>query len=303
MAVPNGKTPKQILEENTQKLEECKIKYNLLDDRRKWMANGIKLEGSIKRWTEKVIESSNYVEGEVLSKGARSHLKKVYAFAKYGKWSAGADKGTRETKKGVIAEIDSIRLICSLENKDLCKNEERISNDFLTGIPDLFIGSSIYEAQYLIDVKTSWDIETFLNNLGKPLNNSYWWQIQGYMAITGAKLGEVSFCLVNTPESLLNQERFRLKERLDSVTDIDPVFLEAEKQLVNNMTFNDIPEKERRIQFLVERDNEAIGKVYKKVVKCREYLSEIEELHLQGTFLAKEPELEEEKQDNGENNE
>lgn len=288
------KTPMEIWEYCSNKLSDYTIKFSLLDEKKQTQAGGKKIQGYIEKWTEKVTKWDLLKDQEILSVGAKSHLKKVYAYAKYGKWSASMDKGTKETNKGILAEQDSINLICLLEDKNLQKNEERISNEFLTGIPDLFMGENVTVAQYIIDVKTSWDIETFLNTLGKPLNTAYWWQIQGYMAITGAKLGEVSYCLVNTPESLLNHERYKLKERMDIVTDEDPEYRLEEMKLINNMKFDDIPEKERRIRFLVERDDEAIEKIYKKVLKCREYLSEIEELHLQGTFLAKELPKEEE---------
>lgn len=292
------KSPLDRWQQCTDKVKEYNCKYELLDDKKRAQTAGAKMLAQLKNWEVKLKEAELVKDSVVLSTGAMSHLKKVYAYAKYHKWSAGADKGSKQTNKGVIAENSSVELICRLEDKQYIKNEERVENEFLTGIPDLFMGDNIYNAQYIIDVKTSWDIETFLNTLGKPLDNKYWWQIQGYVAITGAKLGEVSYCLVNTPESLLNHERYKLKERLDSVTEEDPVYKLAEYELVNNMTFDDIPEKDRRIRFLVERDDEAIEQVYKKVAKCREYLAEIEELHMQGTFLAKTPTQDEESEEN-----
>jgi hypothetical protein len=183
------------------------------------------------------------------------------------------------------------------------KNEERIVNGFLTGIPDVFVGESIYKAQYIIDVKSSWDIESYLINLGRPLYSNYWWQIQGYLAITGALVGEVAYCLVNTPQSLINNEVYRLKERMDVVTDEDPAFKIKEKELINNLMFDDIPENDRVLRFLVERDDEAIAKIYKKVEMCREYMIEIEQLHKQGVFLAVQPDTEEESEENNDDSE
>jgi hypothetical protein len=150
------------------------------------------------------------------------------------------------------------------------------------------------ESESIIDIKSSWDIETFMDNLGKPLYAGYWWQIQGYLAITGAKIGEVAYCLVNTPPSILNHEKYKLMERLDAATELDSAYIKKEKELISNMTFDDIPEEDRVIRFLVERDDEAIEKVYRKVEKCREYLAEIEELHNQRIFLAREVVLEQE---------
>ncbi len=282
-------TPKQKYERSVGFVTYWQAKYDAIEENKRSQKNAINTLAKLDFHKKSVIELEPFKNDEPLSKGAMSHLKKVYGYAKYGKWCAIADKGTKYTNKGTLAEQTSIELASRVRGAGLVKNEERVNNEFLTGIPDIFLGESIYNAEYIIDIKTSWDIETFLDNLGKPLDNQYWWQIQGYLAITGAKIGEVAYCLVNTPESILNGEKYRLKERMEAVTELDPKYVLAEKQLINNMTFDDIPESERIIRFIVERDDEAIEKVYKKVVQCREYLSEIEKMHLQGIFLAKEP--------------
>lgn len=292
MSGGRGRTNLQKWQDANDKVAEWRTKFDTLEEKKKEQASGKAILIKIDSWTVKANELYTTKDVEELSSGAKSHLKRVYGYAKYGKWCASSDKGTKYTNKGTLAEMDSINLISRLQGVQYEKNEERVSNDYLTGIPDVFLGKSIYEAEYVIDIKTSWDIETFLNNLNKPLCNSYWWQIQGYLAITGAKLGEVSYCLVDTPTSIINNELYKLKERMDVVTDEDPAYLIKQQELINNMTFGDMPESERRLRFYVERDDEAIQKVYRKVELCREYLNEIESLHLQGEFFAKEPEQE-----------
>ncbi len=284
-----GMTPKQKWEKSVEFLNYWQEKYDAIDVSKRHLKTSLKAVERIEFHKKNTALLEIFKDNEPLSTGAMSHLKKVYGYAKYGKWSASVDKGTKYTNKGTLAEQASIDLICRLAEMRLSKNEIRVQNEYLTGIPDLFYGESIYQAEYIIDVKTSWDIETFLDVLGKPLDTGYWWQIQGYMALTGAKLGEVSYCLVNTPESILNHEKYKLKNRMDSVTEEAPEFKEAANKLVNNMTFDDMPETDRRLRFIVERDDAAIEKVYRKVIECRKYLTEIEQLHQQGTFLAKEP--------------
>jgi hypothetical protein len=41
-----------------------------------------------------------------------------------------------------------------------------------------------------------------------------------------------------------------------------------------------MPEHERRIVYKVERNDDDLQKAYKQVEKCREYLIEIEKMHL-----------------------
>lgn len=223
-----------------------------------------------------------------LTTGAKSYLKRMYGEIKYGKTTMSKEKGTKYMNKGKMAEQVSIDLINFLDGTQYVKNEIRLQNQFITGIPDTFRGKSIYEADYVPDVKTSWDFDTFIENVGKPLNPLYWWQEQGYFDLTNALSGEVSYCLVNTPDSIIEEEKFKLARRLDAVTSESPEYRLAEAILVNNMTFDEIPANERRLKFEVVRDDNAIETIHRKIPQCREYLSEIQELHLTGFFTDKE---------------
>jgi hypothetical protein len=285
MSKGKEKSPKQLWEEACEKLAEWQAKWDKMDERLRGMANGKKAAQRIVECQAKVDELAVNKDDEPLSKTAKSYLKKYYAYLKYGKWSAALDKGNRYTKKGILAEPDSITLVSFLDDRPYSKNTERFQDEYLTGEPDIVDHRE--DGPYIIDVKTSYDIETFMDCLGKDLTPLYWWQIQGYFALCGSTSGEVSYCLVDTPEVLLNQEKMWLLNRMDAATNLNPEYLEAERELVNNMTFSDIPHADRRIRFIVERDDEAIEKIYKRVAKCREYLAEIQELHAIGTFAAK----------------
>lgn len=282
-----SKTPKQIYDETFQKMQECNAKYEALTDRLKGMKTGDNLLEKIAKLSKRIMELEPIKDHDPLPTTAKSYLKKYYAFLKYGKWSASMDKGNKFVNKGKLAEEDSIDLISRLDKILLTKNEERLENEFLTGIPDIFLGENILKAEYVYDVKTSWDVETFFDQLDKELNPIYWWQMQGYLALTDCQQGEVSYCLVNTPATILEGEKYALLRRFDVISEEDPRFKEAEKELINNMTFDDIPMERRRLKFVVKRDDEAIERIYKRAKLCREYLQQIQELHLQGVFDAK----------------
>lgn len=286
------KTPRQLWEDACVKRDEWQVKYEALDDRKKAMKSGQNIAVKMFDWQLKVNFLAENKDDEPLSKTAKSYLKKYYFYLKYGKWSASLDKGNKYTNKGKLGEPASIALISFLDNRPYYKNPERFDDEFLTGEPDVI--DFRLDGVYVIDVKTSWDIETFGDVLDKDLTTLYWWQIQGYMALTGAKSGEVSYCLVDTPEVILNQEKQWLFKRIDAATELNPEYMAAEKELVNNMTFSDMPEEDRRIKFTVERDDEAIERIYKRVAKCREYLAQVQELHGKGVFAAKSIKNEEE---------
>lgn len=282
-----AKTPKQVYDETAEKLREANAKYEALTDRLKGMKTGDNLLEKICTLDKKLKELEPTKNDDPLTRTAKSYLKKYYAFLKYGKWSASLDKGNKFVNKGKLSEEDSIDLISRLDKMLLKKNEERIENEFLTGIPDIFLGEDILKAEYVYDVKTSWDVETFFDQLDKELNPIYWWQMQGYLALTDCEQGEVSYCLVNTPATIMEGEKYALLRRFDVISEEDPRFREAEKELINNMTFDDIPMERRRLKFVVKRDDEAIARIYNRVKLCRDYLQRLQELHMQGVFDAK----------------
>jgi hypothetical protein len=212
-----------------------------------------------------------------LSDTAKRFLIRTYAIEKYNRTS---EVTTKQMSKGIICEDDSIDLFSEVENKEYKKNNKRVFNEFLAGTPDLYDGKDLYDADIIIDIKSSWDIITYLKNISQPLNSQYYWQLQGYMALTGAKVGVVAYCLVNTPDSIIEGEKYNLMRKMDVATEDNPRFKNEVAKMIRNMTFNDIPPNERVLRFEVERDDADIEKIYKKVVKCREFLTEFEAEHL-----------------------
>lgn len=221
-----------------------------------------------------------------LSATAKTYLKKVYAEVKYGRKE---DFTSKYTDKGNLAEEDCITLLSRLDKKLYKKNDQRLQNEFLTGELDIYEGEHILKAEYVIDNKASWSLFTFLAVLGEKLDPKYDGQVQGYMALTGAPKGEVSYCLVNTPEEIILEEKKKLLFKMNAAgkagTEYSPAYVEACLVLEKNMLFNDIAMEDRRIKFEITRDDAYITRVYEMVKKCRLYLAEIEELHLNGRPL------------------
>lgn len=210
-----------------------------------------------------------------LSESAITHLVDIYVSKKYGR---NTDISSKYIEKGLSVEEDSITLFSRVRSDFYKKNEENIKNDFLTGTPDLYKGCSIFNADHVVDVKSPWDIFTFFRNIAKPMNKLYYWQLMGYMALTGAKSATLAYCLVNTPESIILDEERKLMYKMNAGTTENPDFIEACEELRKLCIYNDIPLKERVIQFPVERNDAEIDRMYKKIAKAREYLAEFDKI-------------------------
>ena len=281
MGGADAKTNLQKWEEMCQELAEKQLRA--LNMKKKDGPGYQKLNDTISRLENciKVFESVKDDPLE-LSAGCKTFLTAMYADVKYGKWNPIKDIGNKYTSKGKAAEEKSIDLASKLDKRVYTKNQLRLQNAWLTGTPDIIVGKDPYNAEKIIDVKSPWDCETFFSNLNDDLNLQYEWQMQGYMALSNAPVAEVHFCMVDIPDAMLNTEKLRLFNRMEVMFDTDPEYLKEEAQLIKNLTYGDMPDEEKRIKFVVHRDEEKIQKIYRQVEKCRPYLEEIERMHLFG---------------------
>ncbi len=183
-------------------------------------------------------------------------------------------------RKGNEVEDEAIKFLCNykwLDENKYEKNTERYSNDFIAGTPDVIAvdadGIDIY------DVKSSYDLWTFTGNILDKIDNLYYWQMQSYMWLTGAKRAYVVFCLLDTPFGIIEQEKKSLLYKMNVISEESPEYVKEALKLEFNMTFADIPANERILFFSIERSEDDILRIQHKVEKAREYLHTIQELH------------------------
>jgi hypothetical protein len=272
------KTNMQIYMDACNEIVEKQARYDKM--KKKDGTNGFKLIEDISKMEAiiPILESQKDVEIP-LSNGCKTHLAGVYATEKYNKWNPSKDIGSRATEKGKEVEPEALALVSVLNGVFLIKNEERIENEWFSGLPDAI---EINESGEVIihDVKCPENIESYFSVVGKKIIPQYYWQMQGYMDLTGAKIAQVHYCLVNSPEHQIKDAAAALLRRMNVISEYSPEYIKAEKELVNNLTYDDIPIQERRWSITVERNDADIERARRKVEKCREYLEEFEKVHL-----------------------
>lgn len=216
---------------------------------------------------------TNDRSGKQMGETAKKKLLEIYVKEKYGR-----DKEliNKYITKGLQVEEDSITLYSRNKKKVYFKNEDRLENDFICGTPDLYEGPTIKEATIIIDIKSSWDLFTFWMVMHKPMNADYVYQLQSYMALTGAKESKLVYCLVSTPEPLILDEMNKLKWKM-GVADpsTNEVFKQACDYLETSMRFDDIPMEERFIEFTIPRNDAVIDSIYERTKECRKFLNSL----------------------------
>jgi len=210
-------------------------------------------------------------KSELISETTKGHLIDVFVSNKYGRED---DIQNKYITKGLEVEEDSITLFSRHTKTFYKKNEERIYNEFVAGTPDLYEGDGIKSASMVIDIKSSWDIFTFFRNTPEKLNKLYYWQLQSYMWLTGAKSAKLVYCLTDTPLPMIEDEKRRLMWKMGVATSENPDYLEACEKLEKNLLYPDIPIKERVKVFDIERNDVDIERLKQRVIQCREWMNE-----------------------------
>jgi hypothetical protein len=206
-----------------------------------------------------------------LSETAKKHLIKVYC-EHY--WGRRKQITSKYLEKGTVCEPLSIELISILDDKYYEKNEEKRENDWIIGTPDIVTDTEIQ------DVKSSFDAETFLPMVVEPIEKMYVYQLMGYMWLFERQKALIRRCLVNTPESIINGEKYYLMKKMDVATEEAPEYKIAAAELEYNATFDDIPPEERCITHEVAYEQEIIDKIPVKVQAARDFLAYFHEKHI-----------------------
>lgn len=175
---------------------------------------------------------------------------------------------SKEMVKGHLVEEESIELISKVLNVPfIYKNEIQFENEWITGEPDI-LPEIEPDTDLIIDAKNSFSHDTFpLLETSLP-TKAYWWQGQGYLAMTGRKRYKVAYVLSNTPDHMIVSAALT-HCRLNGVEELKP---EVYYQYKKNMTYNDVPDELRVRAFDFYRDDEAIAQIYERVEQCRQYI-------------------------------
>ena len=141
--------------------------------------------------------TSSRTKGEALSQTAKSY---IIQKAKEDFFDYRSELNSKYITKGLAQEQDSINLLNLVRLEDYKKNEERVENEWLSGCCDIITDTSI------IDIKTSWSLDTFpaTSYELKDLSD-YEWQGRAYMWLYDMPSFELCYVMVSTAPELLGE--------------------------------------------------------------------------------------------------
>ena len=200
-------------------------------------------------------------KSEVLSQTAKSYIEEL---AKEHLFGIKKVFKSRYTDKGNEVEEQAIELTEDVLGFEfLTKNEKYFENDYIKGTPDVITTSLI------IDVKSSWSGETFPFFESELPNKDYYYQVMGYMWLTGKQNALISYCLINTPEEIVNDE---IRRTAWGKYEIEPSE-ETIREVKSVHNFSHIP-KDRRVKaFHVEFNEGVVNEMKTRIEECRKYFN------------------------------
>lgn len=199
--------------------------------------------------------TSSRKKDDPLSETTKSYLKEVYIREVFGREKSDM-VANKFTQKGIMCETDGLEMIERVDGVKYFKNNKLYEDRFIKGTPDVV-------ADNIIDTKLSWDLFTFANMDEDKARKAYYYQMLGYMWLTGKQEASVIFCLVNTPEHLMNAELYKLQF---SIPDGEHL------KYKNNYIFDDIPEKLRIKKYNFNYSDEDMKMLAHRIIDCRNYL-------------------------------
>jgi hypothetical protein len=211
--------------------------------------------------------TSPKTKGEVLSKTTKTYIQELAIEHKYGIrkefWSRYTDKGNEVEDEGIELVNDVLNL------GFIYKNEENLTNEWITGTPD------VNTNEILLDVKCSYDGITFFQKTFEDdieaLNKYYYYQLQGYMWLTGKTESLLCYCLVNTPFQIVEDEvrREHWKQGL-----IDES-LDVRDFVQSKHNFDHIPKEKRVKAFKIAKDESVIEQIKERIELVRVYYNNL----------------------------
>lgn len=259
MSDPKGKS-------NLQKYNEAiESKIKLIEQLSKTSETAVKT-------TENLLAKIDKIESKIallkpikdipfLSDSCKTHLSDIYTRVVYDRQE---DIQSKYMEKGLRREEDAITLYALTTGMMHRKNTERKDNGWINGECDFFTDEKV------VDTKVNWSIFQYNRVVSRPIKPLYHWQGDGYMWLWERPKFELAYCLLDTPEDMIKMEEKRLKYNF---VGSDEDYEAACKDLRRNHIYGDIPNEDRIRIFKVDFNEERIERIKRRILECREYLN------------------------------
>ncbi len=246
-----------------------------------------KLLGYLGRDYGELSEAMKHTAREIMTKAILYDPKKpsgtiltelvlIYAYEMYGKGkvSKGNDS-PHQLEKANMAEPEAIKFLSRMDGVEYSKNDQLLENKWIKGIPDILVRGESDKICKIIEVKTSYDLPSFILSLIQSERMSNFYETLGYMDITGCRDAEIVHILVDMPEKIIAFEEKRLKERYESFQLDEKTTLSRIADRLKDMEYSQIPDELKIFRRPVAYNKYTMASVRNRVKTARKWLQEM----------------------------
>jgi len=180
---------------------------------------------------------------------AKSYIKQI---AKENFYGYRSEINNKYIQKGLMQEQDSIDLLNTVRFEAYEKNTVRMVDEYMTGECDIITNDLI------IDIKTSWSLDTFPVMAEDGYDALYEWQLRAYMMLYNKPKAELIYCMVTTSNELLNEWENLALHRVDHI---------APEKRITVLSFERDQDKESDIIEKLKAATEYYNEYYKLLEK------------------------------------
>lgn len=209
-----------------------------------------------------------------IPEAAKTELLTIFNEAVYGKRYKPVLKApVAQMERGKSSERNAASLIMEVWGMAIFKDKSLKQNDYLKCNIDAINAPTIEQATKILEIKSSYDLIEFNKKLKyQPSKNEYL-QTQAMLAVTGKNEAEIVHVLTEFTESELEAQKAILFNKMCPDNQVTDKFIAAWNHAEKCLRFLDVPKRNRIFSHLIRRDNELIGKIYRRVEDCRKWLN------------------------------
>lgn len=206
-----------------------------------------------------------------------ANLAQIYAYEMYGKGKV--SKGNESPgflEKGTMAEPEAIKFLSKVDGIEYEKNEELFENDWFKGVPDIILYDENDDPYKIIEVKTSYDLPSFIVSMLRAELPRNLYEIMGYMDILKCKEGEIVHVLVDMPEKIVAFHEKRLKERYNWLEISEDVATGRIERTKSDMEYSGIPDEYKVFKRSISINGHIMKAAKNRVRTARKWMAKVD---------------------------
>lgn len=184
---------------------------------------------------------------------------------------------SKEVMKGMMTEGKCIDLVSEVDPIEAFRmqttGDDRMNDGMFNGLTD--IKYSI-EVDFLEDIKSAWSLRQFMSiQTLDDIDPNYYAQGQVYMKLYKKSRFKIRYCIVDTPDELIEAERKRFYYRLGADADQED-YIKIAEQIEKNHKVEHLIDAQYRVKtFEFEYDEDYMNELEKRVKVARKYFESL----------------------------